>query len=227
MTDEVKAQLKPVNGKAEDWKKGDKEDFYPDDSAPGVGFHTNEIASGIVPKPGVISGTGNQYLLKPSQNNTFKALNRFLKKGGQISFEKTSGQYLVQGISNSEMENGSQRFCDSDSSDQRPVREMRSQSRIGLYQPWPPSMDEGWTRWVMEQYGFGFKNIRPDEIGNGNLKRDYDVIILPSEWVSRLENGYEKGTIHPEYEGGLGSAEQNKLDEFCAKWRNTGLSESK
>ena len=27
---------------------------------------------------------------------------------------------------------------------------------IGLIQPWGSSMDEGWTRWMIEQYGFEF-----------------------------------------------------------------------
>ena len=26
--------------------------------------------------------------------------------------------------------------------------------RIGLYQSWSANMDEGWTRWVLEQHGF-------------------------------------------------------------------------
>ena len=30
----------------------------------------------------------------------------------------------------------------------------RRQPRIGLFRPWSGSMDEGWTRWLLEQYGF-------------------------------------------------------------------------
>ena len=28
--------------------------------------------------------------------------------------------------------------------------------RVGLFQPWSGSMDEGWTRWLLEQYDFDF-----------------------------------------------------------------------
>jgi hypothetical protein len=28
--------------------------------------------------------------------------------------------------------------------------------RIALYKPWTASMDEGWTRWVLEQFGVPF-----------------------------------------------------------------------
>ena len=40
-----------------------------------------------------------------------------------------------------------------------PVR----QPRIGLYQPWTGSMDEGWTRWVLEQYGFAYDAVHPED----------------------------------------------------------------
>src|SRR6185369_5313419 len=35
--------------------------------------------------------------------------------------------------------------------------------RVGLFQPWTGAMDEGWTRWVLEQYGFPFVPIRPED----------------------------------------------------------------
>src|SRR5207247_10152986 len=31
--------------------------------------------------------------------------------------------------------------------------------RVGLYKPWAASMDEGWTRWLLEQYGFDPKPL--------------------------------------------------------------------
>ena len=37
------------------------------------------------------------------------------------------------------------------------------QPRIGLYQPWTGSMDEGWTRWVLEQYGFTLIPVHPED----------------------------------------------------------------
>ena len=33
--------------------------------------------------------------------------------------------------------------------------------RIGLFRPWGSSMDEGWTRWLLEQYGFDLVTLRP------------------------------------------------------------------
>ena len=44
--------------------------------------------------------------------------------------------------------------------------------RIGLYQPWTGSMDEGWTRWVLEQYGFAFAAIHPEDFKSPLARQD-------------------------------------------------------
>ncbi|HEY9232383.1 MAG TPA: hypothetical protein VIS78_09555, partial [Blastocatellia bacterium] len=52
------------------------------------------------------------------------------------------------------------------------------QPRLALYRSWMPSMDEGWTRWVLEQFGFDYKNVYDAEVRAGNLKDRFDVVIL-------------------------------------------------
>ena len=37
-------------------------------------------------------------------------------------------------------------------------------ARIGLYRPWVASMDEGWTRWILEQYQFPFTSLTNADI---------------------------------------------------------------
>ena len=51
--------------------------------------------------------------------------------------------------------------------------------RVGLYKSFVASIDEGWTRFVLEQYGFNLKSIENKEMRAGNLNAAYDVIILP------------------------------------------------
>src|SRR6202007_1349231 len=51
--------------------------------------------------------------------------------------------------------------------------------RIGLYKPYIASMDEGWTRFLLENYGFNVKNIENKEVKAGNLNAAYDVILVP------------------------------------------------
>ena len=51
--------------------------------------------------------------------------------------------------------------------------------RIGLYRPFTASMDEGWTRWILEQYKFPFKSLENADITGGHLHQNYDVIVIP------------------------------------------------
>ena len=54
--------------------------------------------------------------------------------------------------------------------------------RIGMYQRYRGgNMDEGWTRWLFEQWGFPFKDVMDAEIKKGNLNANYDVFILPDD----------------------------------------------
>ena len=42
--------------------------------------------------------------------------------------------------------------------------------RVGLYKGWNASMDEGWTRWILEQYGFEPKSLDPKAVRAGRLR---------------------------------------------------------
>ncbi len=54
--------------------------------------------------------------------------------------------------------------------------------RIAVYQRyWGGNIDEGWTRWLLEQYEFPYKTIKDREIKAGNLNRNHDIIILPHD----------------------------------------------
>lgn len=36
--------------------------------------------------------------------------------------------------------------------------------RIAVYQPWGSNMDEGWTRWVVERFGFAYTTLHPQDL---------------------------------------------------------------
>jgi hypothetical protein len=52
--------------------------------------------------------------------------------------------------------------------------------RIGLFQPWSGSMDEGWTRWLLEQYDFDFVVLHPEDFRTP-LSGRVDVVILADD----------------------------------------------
>jgi hypothetical protein len=51
--------------------------------------------------------------------------------------------------------------------------------RIGLFDV-PASMDAGWTRWVLERYGFNFVFVSGDDVAAGSLA-NIDVLIVTDE----------------------------------------------
>ena len=61
--------------------------------------------------------------------------------------------------------------------------------RIGLVQPWSGSMDEGWTRWVLEQYEFNLTSIHNADIrADGQVMRPtYLVKVKPETAAGRAD----------------------------------------
>ena len=51
--------------------------------------------------------------------------------------------------------------------------------RIALFEP-PNSMDAGWTKWVLERYGFEFTSVTTPDF-SGNLRDHFDVIVVGDE----------------------------------------------
>ena len=86
--------------------------------------------------------------------------------------------------------------------------------RVGLYKSWTASMDEGWTRWVLEQYEIPHKSVFDKEIRKGDLNRIFDVIIIPDLRESAIINGMSETDVPPEYAGGIGDVGIKNLNEF-------------
>ena len=85
--------------------------------------------------------------------------------------------------------------------------------RIGLYRPWQASMDEGWTRWILERYDFDFVNLAPADFRAGALAERLDVLIVADE-ARGLLDGYGPGSVPPQYEGGIGADGVRAIDAF-------------
>lgn len=89
--------------------------------------------------------------------------------------------------------------------------------RVGLYRSFIPNMDEGWTRWIFEQFGWAYQSVgNPAIRGGGRLIEKYDVLIFADQRASAIANGYLPGSMPPEYTGGLGAEGAGALKQFLA-----------
>ena len=91
--------------------------------------------------------------------------------------------------------------------------------RIAIYQSWRGNMDEGWTRYMLDDLGIEYtvlhnKDFRGTKDKKVNLKASYDVLLFASENVDVIKTGrpaqqsefarfFRAGTTPPEYEGGI------------------------
>jgi hypothetical protein len=86
--------------------------------------------------------------------------------------------------------------------------------RVGLYQAFVPSMDEGWTRWLFDDFGIPQSKVANSDIKGGNLRQKFDTIVVPDQSRQTIEQGYRQGQMPPEYSGGLGEQGAAALKQF-------------
>ncbi len=86
--------------------------------------------------------------------------------------------------------------------------------RVGLYKSWVENIDEGWTRWLLEQYEFEFETITDADLKRGGLRPRFDAIVMPDQSAARIMAGNLPGTMPPEYAGGIGSDGAEMLRQF-------------
>ncbi|MEW6128137.1 MAG: M14 family metallopeptidase [Acidobacteriota bacterium] len=98
--------------------------------------------------------------------------------------------------------------------DMNSIAEPIARPRLALYKSWTGSMDEGWTRFVLEQFHFDYKSLFDAEIRGGNLRDKFDVIILPDMSAAQIINGNRKGSLPDEYTGGIGEEGVAALKAF-------------
>ncbi|UCD44197.1 MAG: peptidase M14 family protein [Candidatus Bathyarchaeota archaeon] len=187
---------------------------------------------------GGVEGSGKKgYLLDPRLNDSFKAVNMLLKEKVKVHRVKEgveslpAGSFYVpagRGVANKVEEVATAAhvtFTTVDSDDFE--TEQLGSLRIAMYQRfYGGNMDEGWNRWLMEQYGFDYTTVKDDDVKAG-LAGKYDVLILPSDASEliigeKIEEYYEKRfkgrrsppKYPPEYRSGIGEDGVEKIKEF-------------
>jgi len=86
--------------------------------------------------------------------------------------------------------------------------------RTALYQPWGGNADEGWTRWLLEQYEFPFTTIHPEDVRQGGAAKKFDVIIFPDMGAQQILAGQTGRNVTPEYKGGIEASGLKALRDF-------------
>jgi Trp operon repressor len=180
------------------------------------------------------------YLIGHCTNQSFVVVNRLLKQGKKVYWLKNdnridgkiyqSGTIYVprKGIKPEKMENiAKEHSLEIEQTNHNFIGHQAyrlNKYKLGLYQPWTANIDEGWTRFILEQFEFPYKTVLNPKIRKGNLNGDFDVIILPDMKVKEIIEGRkkEKPDIYtPEmpktYEGGITDEGVENLKAFVEK----------
>jgi hypothetical protein len=104
--------------------------------------------------------------------------------------------------------------------------------RIGIYQSWRSNMDEGWTRYVFDDFEIPFTTLHNKDFKGlknekTDLKEKFDAIVFADESPDIIKTGkpnprspyarYFTGGYPPEYEGGIGNEGIDALRTFVEK----------
>jgi len=180
---------------------------------------------------GRVSSEGQGYILDGRLNNSFKAVNILLDNDIDVQRLDKPFHHYRQGdfVIVSASEDMLSRVAQETGVDFKAVEKISEngihtvkRGRLGMYRRyWGGNMDEGWTRLLLEQFNFPYESLRDAEIKKSNLKKKWDVIILPSDSPEMITGDFTEryrrwlSTDYPEkYKSGIGEKGVENLKEF-------------
>ncbi|HSA54115.1 MAG TPA: M14 metallopeptidase family protein [Gemmatimonadaceae bacterium] len=186
---------------------------------------------------GRVSSGGAGYVLDGRLNDSYRAVNLLLDKGATIRRVHRAGNgmrvgdFVVTGAPAADAAAIARQtgvdFGAFRGSIPTTTTEVR-RPRIAMYQRYGGgNMDEGWTRWMLEQWNYTFTSLMDAELRAGNLEAKYDAIILPADNVGAMVGATEGGgrggrgggggggvPVPPEFRSGFGEQGVTALRTF-------------
>lgn len=186
-------------------------------------------------KPGAVIDKGKPlYMLSPVPNYSVKAVNALMKEGYTVNrtIEETDlegtlmkpGTFVVE--SKEGLEETLEVLSQTHGLDFIGVEDLETDvfelntPRIGVYRAWLPNADEGWLRMVLDEYGFDYVNLYPEDIRKGEFPEDIDVLVFPDLDRTAVMDGMKGQTYYnpAEYEKlytqGIGVTGNKNVSKF-------------
>ena len=172
----------------------------------------------VTPAPGRIEGRGDVFVLRNRTNAESRVTAELLSAGQSVTMAGDS--LIVRGprtraiLAEQAARHGFTVTATRSTAAVDRSRTRQRLPRIGLYQPWVANVDEGWTRWLFEQYGIGYTTLHDSDVRRGGLRQRFDVIVLPDAESSTLLRGLDSTRIPVQYSGGMGESGANAVSDF-------------
>ena len=179
----------------------------------------------------VIGASDTGYAFDGRQNDSFLALNRLFDRGIRVTrvHEPVSlgdstlprGAFVVPAGSEAVLAELAGDFGISFHALESALEQSEvTRQRLGMYHRyWGGNMDEGWTRLVLEQFGFPYQTVKDQEIKAGSLADLIDVLILPDDATDMITGKKSKerlkeNPVPPEYRSGIGKKGVKAIQTF-------------
>jgi hypothetical protein len=187
----------------------------------------SKVASLLAPA-GVVTAGASGYVLDGRQNAAFKAVNLLWNEGVEVRRAERDGAGLLAGdfvIPRTVAPDVAARIAQETGVDFRALEQDAGavtlpvqRQRVAMYQRfYGGNMDEGWTRWLLEDFEFPYTTLLDAEMRAGDLERKYDVIILPDDGAGMMtgEATAERAEEYPaEFRSGFGDEGVAALQAF-------------
>lgn len=156
------------------------------------------------------------YLINGKANDAFIAVNRLLQSGVNVFRDLDTKDFFVEARESTKVADfGRQLGLTVSAAGKKPARLQALQPlKIGLFDYYGGSMPSGWTRWILEQYGFNYELFYPKDIDEDRLKK-YDILVfvgpgIPPHGVQRTRGQVEEHLVPPQYRHMLGAVTVEK-----------------
>jgi hypothetical protein len=153
-----------------------------------------EVLHGVPLPPGGVVGSGGVYLIDAAYNEAFTAANRLWSENAKVQIRRAAeaftgagrhefpaGTWVVQGVARDRMQRLATQLGLTVYAGAAPAAHLVpvARPRVALFQPWGSNIDEGWTRWVLERYGFAYTTLHPQDMRAANPDVPDSVVAVP------------------------------------------------
>ena len=192
------------------------------------------VSGPVEPAGLVASPAPHGYRIDGTLNDAFKAVNHLFTAGASVRRVTEDGAGAKRGDFVVEAGTSADALAEITAAtgvdfaaldgDASAVSHPLARQRIGMCQRfYNGNMDEGWTRWLLEDFDFAYTSLFDPDILAGNLHERRDVIILPNDSKQMMlgptqgagdPRGPDPAGTPPEYRSGFGEEGVAALDAF-------------
>ncbi|WP_240465997.1 MULTISPECIES: M14 metallopeptidase family protein [Sphingobacterium] len=155
--------------------------LYEDIAGP---FERKPYGIALTPPTDKLLTSRGGYLINAKANDAFLVVNKLIAAGLKPQRDLHSKDFYIDGKQQNLLQNTIHDLSlNIQAIDKKPKHLISIKPlKIGLFDHYGGSMSSGWTRWILEQYGFNYELFYPKNIDNNDIKK-YDILLFVGQGI--------------------------------------------